>query len=474
MAGGTIYANGVNGLTGEYLVPPMDASDAAALARRPPVESEAADWSAQAGRDRAKDKLGLPFWIDPTDVAQAGWAVVYSSEEGPEVKEALAPLIAHRREKAGDLLKVIDYQPAGSWQEWMDARGIGAGTVDPRTLPYYVLLIGPPTGIPFQFQSLLDIDRAVGRLDLDAPADYGRYAESLVAHETGQGPARDRTVTFFSTTHDDATRLSAERLVAPLAGGDADHDDPGVPAHMGYRSEMLQGPSATKENLGGILRGSGPGGSTAVLFSATHGVGGFPPGHPDQVAIHGALLCQDWPGLGHIGPDRYFAAGDLPSDARLHGMAAFLFACYGAGTPHRDEFWREDPAHDPVIAREPFTASLTKAMLSHPNGAAAAVVGHVDRVTGLSFFAAGGSQLVPFQNALGLTLGGAPIGHALADMNARYAELSARLAALIARADEGHDVDPRDLAQAWTERNDAQNHVLLGDPAARLHVTPAG
>jgi hypothetical protein len=466
----TIYANGVSGLTGEYLIPPIDAVDVAALARRPSADPTATRWAATAGRDRAKDRLGLPYWIEPTDLRQAGWAIVFASGEDAAVKDALAPLIEHRAGQVGDLLHVLEYDPARPWRAWMDDRGIGAGSIDPTKLPYYVLLVGPPTRIPFLFQSLLDIDRAVGRLDLDDPQAYRRYADGMVAVETGGAAPRDRTVTFFATDHDAATRLSSEHLIGPLASGGTDRGDPGIPVREGYRSQLFTGPTAVRETLRDVVRGSSTAGSTALFFSATHGIGGFPPGHPEQVATHGALLCQDWPGLGRIGPDAYFAARDIPDDARVHGMVAFLFACFGAGTPQRDEFWREAPGHDPVIATEPFTASLAKALLSHPAGGASAVIGHVDRATALSFYTAGGPQLVPFQNAIGLTLRGVPVGHALAAMNARYAELSAELSALVARADEGYEVDDQELAREWTERNDAQNHVLLGDPAVRLSV----
>lgn len=33
-----------------------------------------------------------------------------------------------------------------------------------------------------------------------------------------------------------------------------------------------------------------------------------------------------------------FGAAELGAEARVHGLIAFLFACYGAGTPLRDEF----------------------------------------------------------------------------------------------------------------------------------------
>lgn len=49
---------------------------------------------------------------------------------------------------------------------------------------------------------------------------------------------------------------------------------------------------------------------------------------------------SDWPGPAWKGDPRrfYFAGEDLPSDARLAGLVAMFFACYGAGSPQHNEF----------------------------------------------------------------------------------------------------------------------------------------
>jgi hypothetical protein len=52
---------------------------------------------------------------------------------------------------------------------------------------------------------------------------------------------------------------------------------------------------------------------------------------------------------------------------------------------------------------------------------------------------------------------------------ARYALLSAALLnATAPTVPEGARPSDRDLVTQWLERNDAQNYVLLGDPAARI------
>jgi hypothetical protein len=198
---------------------------------------------------------------------------------------------------------------------------------------------------------------------------------------------------------------------------------------------------------------------------------GWPKGHADQVAKQGALLCQDWPGFGQIGADHYFTGTDLPDDARVHGMIAFHFACYGAGTPHRDGFFHEPGQPPPEIADKPFLAALPKRLLAHPQGGALAVIGHVERAWGYSIVAPkAGPQLLPFQNTIGRILVGQPVGYAVKDFNERYAALSTNLVGMLEDIDFGAQVPDEELASTWIERNDAQNYAVVGDPAVRLRV----
>src|SRR5262249_2586598 len=181
-------------------------------------------------------------------------------------------------------------------------------------VPYYVLLVGGPEQIPFEFQFLLDVDYAVGRLAFDRAADYARYAEHLVRYETGATVATRKEVVYWAPRHDTdaATQLSHDTLVKPLYGG-LPNAEPPAP-RRDFEARSFLGDAATKAHLLNVLRSDAP---PAVLFTASHGMGGWPVGDPRQRPGQGALLCQDWAGFGSISPDHYLTAADVGDDHRL-------------------------------------------------------------------------------------------------------------------------------------------------------------
>jgi hypothetical protein len=161
----------------------------------------------------------------------------------------------------------------------------------------------------------------------------------------------------------------------------------------------------------------------------------------------------------------------LAAQARVHGLIAFFFACYGAGTPSRDRFLHRPGEEPPAIADEAFIAALPKALLSHSEGGALACVGHVERAWGYSIRADTASpQIEPFRNALSRLLRGQPVGHAMKDFNERYATLSTELNTKLENIGFGEVISDKDLASNWIERNDAEGYAIIGDPAVSLRV----
>lgn len=460
--GRRLILNGIDGSSGEYLLPPMTPRQILEILRR---------------RNRIVEfRRGVPPGVDAGDIASSGWGVVFPAGRDPAVRDALEPLLEHRRAQATRLderrFRVFEghdgYLPGMSKDDFLRTHGTGPGVVDPDRVPYHLLLVGSPSEIPFRVQEQLDIQHSVGRLCFETSEEYARYAEGVVAAETGE-VRRPRRATFFGVANpgDRATRLSAERLVRPLAERLAGLEE-------GWEVATRIGPGeATKAELTRLVGGKdGP----ALVFTASHGMG-FPSTDPRQRVHQGALLTQEWPGpqrwSGPVPEAHYFSADDVGSRDHFGGLVTFCFACYGAGTPERDDFAHRTPQAAPRrLAPEPFVSRLSQRLLGHPGGSALATIGHVDRAWGYSFLWGDQAQLGVFEAALRLLLRGQPVGAAMEWFGQRYAELSADVTAALQAADYGERIDPEEVIALWTANNDARAYVVVGDPAVRLAVGP--
>jgi hypothetical protein len=266
--------------------------------------------------------------------------------------------------------------------------------------------------------------------------------------------------------------MSADSLIRPLMEGvPAAGDQPAeaaVAADRGYRSTCFRAADATKASLLETLHPVNEAAPPAVLFTASHGMG-WPKEDPRQRPAQGALLCQDWAGFGQVSPAHYLTAAEIDDGANVSGLIAFLFACYGAGTPQNDNFLTDRGRGPVAVAPEPFVAAIPQRLLSHPNGPALAVLGHVERAWGYSIRPTGaGTQIGPFRDFLARVLAGEPVGHATKNFSERYAVLSSELLTQLDESSSGSRPSPQEIAATWVERNDAQNYVLLGDPAVRI------
>ncbi len=477
-----IILNGIDGATGSYYTQPMSLPDALGYVSQHPDGPEALNVLRNLFQQASQAHLGLPFDRDPRRPEEAGWAVVFHENEAAEVRSALAPLIEHRRKQIGEtrIVNLLDYKDGESVQQWLARYRVAPGSVDPTRVPMYLLLAGSPEKIPIEFGHLLDVEYCVGRLHFNSPEGYARYAANVVQYETSSNVDNRREVVFWAPQHanDMPTLLSSEYLVKPLATGGT--DQPTILQRVSERSgkpwssRYFTPPDSTKANLISAFRPDAGTPPPAFLFTASHGLG-WPLNHPLQPTATGALLCADFPGvnMGPVGPHQYFSAADLPPDARVGGLVAFHFACFGAGTPQYDRFLHKPNTPPPMIAPVPFFSPLPKALLTHPNGGALAVIGHIERAWMSSIAGAGsaaGPQLIPFENMLGYILSGLPLGYALKDFNERYAALSTNLGAMLEKRDFGLKVSDEDLARRWTERNDAEAYTLLGDPGIRMRV----
>jgi hypothetical protein len=479
-----LFFNGINGSTGDYLLPPLTAEQVSSIAQGKEFDPE--DLYDLQQKKKLVEGLDADFapveGVDPKNLEETGWGVIFAYNAEPAIREALSELLDHRKRQATqkkekyyqEYTGVRGYRPGESKNQFLSRQGVGPGPADPDKMPYYLLIVGDPVTIPYRFQSQLSVQYAVGRIYFDTPQEYAQYARSVVEAETSN-LSLSPSAAFFGVCNpgDAATNLSTQDLIQPLS-------EWVIEEHPNWDVKTILKEEATKERLVKLLGGSE---TPSLLFTASHGMG-FKNGDPLQLRHQGALLCQDWPGPKQwrqpIPEDFYFSGDDIGEDARLLGLIAFHFACYGAGCPQKDEFdgHKKSLSERPDIAPYPFIARLPQKLLSHPKGGALAVIGHVDRAWGCSFSwsdirgsSADRRQIAVFQSTVKRLLEGHPVGSAVEYFDERYAEISSDLSSELYEINFGAIPNHQSLAGMWTANNDARNYAIIGDPAVRLVVS---
>ncbi len=464
-----LYFNGVNLSSGAYLTPPLRAPELAQLARGENFTADSLE-ELKLRSKRNEPHLGPKAGVDVNDLAQTGWGVIFAHDADPALRDALRELLDHRKAQATrvkDRYREYTYNANESKNVFLARQRVGPGAVDPDKVPYYLLIVGDPEKIPYTFQYQLDVAYAVGRIHFDKIEEYSQYAQSVVRAEQENFLLAKRAAFFGVTNPDDpSTAASANNLVKPLA-------EKMRAQQTAWTLDEYLTTDAKKTRLESLLKDETP----AFLFTASHG-GTFELGDPRQMKQQGALICGDWEGpvAGNgraIPQTAYYAMDDVTSDARVHGLIAFHFACFGAGTPRYDDFshLRANMRERVQIAPASFLAKLPKKLLAHPKGGALAVIGHVDRAWGASFlWNENIEQTTTFESALTKIMEGAPVGAAMEFFNNRYAELAASLSGELEDAKVGKKIDPAELATLWTANNDARGYAVIGDPAVRLRV----
>jgi hypothetical protein len=124
-SGELLYFNGVNGATGEYGLPPMTGEELSKF-----IKGESAPQNLDELKFRREQKtqqtMGVKEGIDPKDLAQAGWGVIFAHDADPAIKEALSELLDLRRKQAGPCFKVYEggdgYRPGESKSRFLARR----------------------------------------------------------------------------------------------------------------------------------------------------------------------------------------------------------------------------------------------------------------------------------------------------------------------------------------------------------------
>lgn len=397
------------------------------------------------------------FISDYTDLSQAGWGVIFANEDRyPEIRAALAPLLDHRRQASSPLyceyVGGAGYVRGDSIYNFLAKHGMGPGLADPKRVPLYLLIVGSPEEIPFDFQYQLGVQYRVGRIHFDTLESYSNYAVNVLAAEVIA--PKPKVGVFFSPDHsgDPSTRLSVEHLAEPLAINLSRRCNE-------WTIKTLLSEYATKANLHDLFL-SEP--TPAFLFVAAHGVD-FLDKSSRPYVDPGAILCSDWPGRWSGWPrkEHFFCADDVPREANLTGMIFFHFGCYSAGISAEDVF----PEHEPSqhFSAAPKVSYLAQKLLGKAMGASA-LIGHVDRAWQTSFYwPLAGPQLQTFETSVLRILNGLPVGLALECLTQRYAELAAELSSSMWLSLPTSD----EMELIRNATIDAKKFILIGDPAAR-------
>ncbi|NJM12700.1 MAG: hypothetical protein HC889_13245 [Synechococcaceae cyanobacterium SM1_2_3] len=105
-----LYFNGINGATGEYGFPPMTSEQFSACLR-----GEAAPDNLDELKFKARESqecFGVKEGIDPKQLAETGWGIIFASDADPAIKEALSELLNLRQQQAGDYFQVYEEERA--------------------------------------------------------------------------------------------------------------------------------------------------------------------------------------------------------------------------------------------------------------------------------------------------------------------------------------------------------------------------
>ena len=152
----SLCAFGLDASTGAYLLDPPPAQEVADAAVREQADPDHLREMQHKAEAAANPSYAPVAGLDPLELGEVGWGVVFAPDVGPEVRDALRPLLDLRRQQAGALFRDFPaekaYRPTDSYLDFLGRSGAGPGPADPEKVPYYLLLVGGPESIPFEFQ----------------------------------------------------------------------------------------------------------------------------------------------------------------------------------------------------------------------------------------------------------------------------------------------------------------------------------
>jgi hypothetical protein len=157
----------------------------------------------------------------------------------------------------------------------------------------------------------------------------------------------------------------------------------------------------------------------------------------------------------------------VPADVHIHGMMAFMFACYSGGCPSEDNYFFNKDGSSIPVAPEAMIARLPQELLSR---GALAIIAHIDQAFSYIFQNLQGTpQVQSIRTPLELLMKGERAGLAADSLSHQWSAIEAQVGLTLGRRREP-GFDPESFATLYIARDDARNYIVLGDPAAYLRV----
>jgi hypothetical protein len=348
--------------------------------------------------------------------------------------------------------------------------------------PRYLVVLGDLDVVSLELQQILAADTFTGRLAFRSDAGYAAYVDKVLAWEKKPSPAPKGRALFY-TVEDGTSATATGRAMLAEPGLDACLKEKELGEF--HADEITMIPYDRAAPAKALLEAASSDAPT-LLFTLSHGLGppraGF--ASPDhRRALQGALS---------LGDGKTLTAEHIAGKQFLPGGAWFMLACYGGATPATSAYhpWlrllRESGAYkgsaEAVLAglpgpnERPFVAALPEAALANPNGPLA-VIAHADIAWSCAYqdMNTRKSRVSRFTDVFSAALAGHRIGTAHRELLRFFVEANTELTTLddaAARAATG--TNPTRLArraELWMLRQDLAGYLLLGDPAARLHVS---
>ena len=127
--------NGIDGGSGAYLLPPMSPGDVSRVAQGEPLDPQHLNELKWKYRQSTEDHYGVKEGIDPKNLAETGWGVIFAYGANPAIREVLGELLSLRQKQATlkkenyykEYLGVDAYRPGESKLDFLARHGAGPG-----------------------------------------------------------------------------------------------------------------------------------------------------------------------------------------------------------------------------------------------------------------------------------------------------------------------------------------------------------